>query len=115
MASSKQQNFEDEMNEQEYVNDEIYESGEEEELESPMPNVNKTIEDITSTIHSNTAAASASTKQKKKNSKGANGGVGRKRKVEENVGDDESNASSSGASGSGTETGGSLGKESIIK
>ena len=44
MASSKQQNFEDKMNKKEY-NDEIYESGEEVELESTMPNVNKTIEE----------------------------------------------------------------------
>ena len=66
MASSKQENFEDEMNQQEYY-DEICESGEEEELESTMLNVNKTIEQNKSTIHSSeTAAASASTKQKKK-------------------------------------------------
>ena len=64
MASSKQENFEDEMNQQEYY-DEICESGEEEELESTMLNVNKTIEQNKSTIHSSeTAAASASTKQK---------------------------------------------------
>ena len=59
------------MGRQQKYDDEIYESGEEEEL-----NVNKTVEENKSTIHSSeTAAASASTKQKKKSNKGTNGGV----------------------------------------